>query len=734
MKTVRINCYKPFLPEDGTITHKATSYRLSKGIDFNEPSNIVLENLNDKVNKYAWEVQVDVPEEQVLYCIVKFTFSAVTPVGTKDIESDWSSIITISNKNNELYLSDSIIETPEVNVTVNEKDITISSGDFKMWNGMGLHTASSFLIKDTDNIDINSRLNDEDNLKSITIENNLEQGKIYLTKVKHHSSGNGVGNYGNNFIVNQDYESKLFAFQAPEDFVINRKFYYRIKLYLSNFKSYDLDIRNVDNHTVFKLENQTQLVKYFLVDTNSFSPMSRYNVYLRLNLEDGRSTEYEQVKELICLKNTLVPYIPSTYYPNSYNTYGPYPTNGIACMTTRELFDGCIVIPDSYTSTISLYKKNGDAIAIVKTIYQFERSTNVKYINIIQLPNRDILLDLVLYTEGRQSITKFMLFDYNPIKYEFKLLGEIERPEERYTTSITNSLVVNKQGKIYYIPSYLTDKKTEERQHLKLKELKITYNEDDTVKKFEILDTDLPVPITANPGLMIDRNDQVYFFGGSYVNRYNKKDKEEYWLLDNRKVFKVTDTKQFEEVATIPDDVPNEAYALQPFLRLDGEIVLFNATYSGTGVNFNKFTNFDPNTNKFTLYDVNGTITVPFRNNLVFRSGDIYRISSKEKDPQVVFTYNTNMSHGSDVSAEGITDLVVNDGEVIFTEDLYKYASITILGTGILKWVRPQGITELTSTTWIVTKDTKILEIDLRKAKYDSILVLDGAQLQITAR
>lgn len=731
MKTVRINCYKPFLPQDGTVTHKSTSYRVSKGLDFNNPKNIVLENLNDTKNLYRLEAEIDVPEEQVLYCMVKFTFSFVTPVGIKDIESDWSSIITISDKNNEITLSDSIIETPTVDIKIEEKDITITSNEFKMWNGVGIHKSSSFLIKDTDNSIVESRLDDEDNLTNIVLDNTLKEGRIYVGGVKHNTEGNGVGNYGIGFINNSNYEQSLFEFEAPEKFVLNRKFYYRIKLYISKFKSYDLEIRDKENNVLLSLTNQNQLVKYFKV-SDVFKPMGIYYLYIRLNLTDGRSTDFKFIKELECLNNTVTPYIPSTYYSNTYRNYGPYLTNGIACMTTRELYDGNIIIPDNNTSSISLYKKNGYNISMLKTILTFEKMTTVKYINILQLPNRDILIDILLFSKDRQYITKFILLDYDPIKYEFKVLGELERPDERYNTSVTNSLVVTKQSRVLYIPNYLTNKKSEDPQNLKLRELKLNYDEELNFKNFELIEKDLPLSIKFNPGLMIDRYDNIYFFGGSFTNRYDKKKNEEYWLLDNRDVYKISDTLQFEKVARIPDEIPKEVYAFQPFLRLDGEIVLFNAVHSGTGLNYNKFTNFNPVTNEFVIYDVNGTIDVPIRNNLLFRSGDIYRITSKEKDPQQILTYNTNLVANGDISVEDNTlDLVVNDGEVIFTEDVYKYNSININGTGVLRWVRPQGITDITSSTYIVTKNTNILESDFKKSKYDTVLILDGVNLKI---
>ena len=298
---------------------------------------------------------------------------------------------------------------------------------------------------------------------------------------------------------------------------------------------------------------------------------------------------------------------------------------------------------------------------------------------------------------------------------------------------MSNSLVITKDGNAWYIPAYQTNKKDDNRQELKLRR----FNTTALINDKEIT---LPFKARYNVGMFIDHNNNVYIHSGSIINKYSTEsgDRTEVWERSNNKIYLFnTNSESFTEYAEFPSEVPENVYCLHAFLRHDDKVVFFNACHSGSGMSFNKFINLNLTDKTFELIDYNGTINVPMRSQLKLIGGDIIRITSKIKDPQNVLVYRSNSRDALDIPdftelAAESTDLIVTDGEVVAIEDIYKFKSIDIQGTGIVKWYRPQGVTILTSKTYICDKDNMFTATSFNAREYDSVLILDGNQLRLT--
>lgn len=733
LKQIKITVDQPILPAGKDITHVGTSYEIGRAMDFTVPSNVIEKVENDKVNLTTKYFELDIDYDDVIYVRCKYHFD----IAGVPHESNWSRVVPVNSLQTGIKLSSSIVKTPSVNISEEEDMINITTSDFGMYTGPGTHLSTDYLITDTDGEEVFKRDNDFNNLTHIYIRDSLEYGKIYVVAARHTNSTNNTSNYGKQLLLNYSPDSELYSFDAPEDFVKNRKFYYRIKLWVGKFKSYDLEVRNSNTgDVVVSRLAHTKTIDYLPLTESALEVYNFYDIYLRINFQDGTKTEYKKVFTSSLLENKIYHYDPTVKYCDKYDIGKTKNTEGITCSILRETFDNKFIGVDFKTNSLNIFKLTSDnELFAISEAYKFDRNLDIDYINIIQLPNHDVLVDVVMYTEKRQAKTMFLLFEYDPIKLQLILLKQKIRVDERYTTSVSNSLVVTNAGEIYYIPSYLTNGKNDTRIWLKLRKLE--------TPSLEITDINMPYDVKYFANVILDRNDNVYVFGGSYTNYYNANTDDlhtETWEVNEKEVYRLDKTNNtFELWTQLPAYYPDSMYCIQPIRRKDGLNILFNAVWSGDALEHDKFITFEPISKTFNELDINGQVRVPVRSAMLFNIGDVYRYTSKVQDPQACLIYNSNTNlpenipDFTDIEKENI-ELTVGDGVVVTIEDIYKYSRITINGTGLLKWYRPQGITVLNSKTLIVNKDTIIAQNTLANRAYEQILVLDGCELRINTQ
>lgn len=855
MITCRLHCQKPILPNDGIITHENTTYQIGTSIFLDNEENVILEKTSsNEKEKYEIDVDIDVEDDVILYARTKLVFNKNDGVVPEVINTGWSRVITLSPNIKKLSSSDVIVNTPSVTVKKNINNIYITASDFSLYGGTEKQFSSSYTITNTDNEIVVQRLNDEDNLKSILLDTELATGKIYKANVKHHTETT-KGIDGSSFISTYNNLDTLISLESNEPFILNRKWYYRVKIFTNNYKNYDLEIRDYDGKILDTFIGVTELVNFILPTKDKYKQNEIYSVYLKINLMDGKSIDYQKVYSMVCNNNSIINYDFNITYDNKFKLLSDRDTNGISCSIERETYDGKIIGFDRNTNTLCLLQNNSIRQKIID-FYSFGKDEMVNYINILQLPNYDILVDVVVYV-SKIPVTKFILFEYNSIKNQIKYVTEISRSKEKLNTAVNNSLVVTSDNRIYYIPAryYSNDSLTEETK-LPLCELVLdiehnpsytktyfittdtenikgkiytledelaTYKElTELVKKYvaaynnnvdsvqnnklfsninnkvtyefmvgelerinvleenNIIDTDdklnrdrilkkcgiikieetvdkkdvttlsikeyeLPFFSKYNTSLFVDMYSNIYIYGGSYINYGNGEgDNEEYWKRDNNDIYlyDVINNK-FSIFTTFPSTIPNTLYSLHAFLRADNKIAFFNACHSGESKNYSKFiildvlpeqNNIVPN--RWNIVDMNGELTIPFRSSVIYHNGVIERVSNTIQEYQKVLRYSPYDKNLPNFELEQniVTDLIVNTGEVITIEDIYRYKKITILGDGVLRWVRPQGITELYSTDWIIDVDTIISQEQFKDKHCESILLLDGVQLKILSR
>lgn len=729
LRQIKIVVDEPILPESQNIEHTSTSFVIGNKPDLNKDENIIEKKEKVTDNKLVCYFDVDIDYDTIVFVKCKYHFT----MDGEEVESDWSRVVPVNSLQTGIKLSSSIVKTPSVSIEEEHGLIYIKTSDFRMFSGPGAHHSTDFKITDTDGFSVFSRENDQDNLTSIYIKDQLEDGKIFAVQARHTNSTNNTSYFGKTLFSNYSPDLNLFSFDAPEDFVINRRFYYRIKIWVNKFESYDLELRNDKGEVIMSVEKDKKTTSYLMLTHEKLVLFQTYHIFVRINFTDGTSTDFKNVMTSALLDNIVNNYDPDIMYADKYRIGKPRNTKGITCATFRETFDGRVVGVDYVTNALYLFKIDGVNLVPMNLLYEFDKSLDIDYVNIVQLADQNILVDIVIYNKHRQALTTFLLFEYDPIKLTFTLLKQKDRKDEKYTTSVSNSLLVTNNNEIYYIPSYLTNGKNDERIWLKLRKVDPT-----------TLDiTDIPLPYEAKyfANVIQDHLGNVYVFGGSQFNEYDTDEEGrnvEVWKNHCKEVYALNkETNTFDLWSALPDNYPEDVYCLQPILRIDGKNILFNGCWSGKGLQYNKFITFDAYRKTFNDIDINGKVEVPVRSNIIYRNGDIIRLTAKTTDEQSVLIYNANSNPDDeipdfdDIDKETL-ELVVQNGEVVNIEDIYKYTKIDIRGSGILKWYRPQGITELTSKDLIVLKNTKVTQASLNAKGYRSILVLDGVDFQIT--
>ena len=771
-RKIEITADKVILPPGQNVRHVSTSYQISTDLKFAD-KDIIHQRLKDTKNLYNYIIELDINSINVYYVRVRYHYNINGT--TKD--GSWTRAVLLDQLPGTTHMSAYIVSTPKVftqyEPSLNQLDITTSK--FNMFSGVALHTASDFKITDSDNSVVFSRAQDQDNLVSLQVTDKINPGKLYNVQVAHIDDLGNSSFFGRNLLFNYSRTSKLYTFEVAESLVIDRKLYFKLNIFTPLFKSYDLEIRDLKGDVYIKAHDENKWAK----DTISYLDLSdptifekdkkfevtkEYYIFIKLHFTNNTETAFEEVYRSRMEFNKLTSYKPLIKYTNRRIKANDLMTDGIACSLTRELFDNKIVNTLFKGNKLGIYTNDPGKHTKIKDLFDFDTikvgigfeehdSLKVDYINIWQLPTHDILIDVCLFNGTHDSRTVFFIFEYDPFRMCFsKDFIILPRPREKYNTSPSSSLTVLTNNDVYYVPSYLKKMTDDTRDDLVM--YKWNVKEDFFTKQnqnggttgnmeyadylYDLKATEIKLPFSAkaNVSVVSDKDDNIYVFGGSINPRFTTDTNEEYWNRDNNHIYKLNKTDNtWSKVVEFPNTWSKNIYAMQGILRVTGEIAIFNSSVAGPDMPTQDIMVFNPSKGTLTKVDADHSWNIPFRSNIVYANGNVERISNREKDPQkaVIYVANTQPADSVDVDGEIIESdtLIVEDGEIVNIEDIYKYKKYDIRGTGILRWVRPQGITDLDSKCLIITQNKVASHTIFGPDDYQSILVLDNTEVII---
>jgi len=190
---IHIKIDAPVIPAGAGFKHKSTSWQVSKTRDFN--GDLLVDVKDDEVNLLEYHVLKKIDPDSVVFSRVKIKFD-------DGKETEWSRIITLSENQKGFKLSNTLVVTPEVKINFNNLDtpvkgLSLSTNEFNLYAGVGQHKSTTWTIKNILGIKKWERTEDEDNLLSIDIPDDLlSVNEVYVATATHNTDTNSQSNPG----------------------------------------------------------------------------------------------------------------------------------------------------------------------------------------------------------------------------------------------------------------------------------------------------------------------------------------------------------------------------------------------------------------------------------------------------------------------------------------------------------------------------------------------------------
>ena len=770
---IKVSIDRPIPTDGGELEHVSTSWQLSRIPDFNIREEFIAESLEDTVNLLEYRPSLELEENVSVYARVKYHFN-------NGSESNWIKIIPINTNQRGIKMSGTVIATPKVSVEfkyngINFSNLKITSSRYILYSGAGNHVSTDWYIKDINGKVLWSRLGDEKYLYEIVVDSSyVEPNKVYIIEAVYNTDVNVSSLTGKAILNTNINKNNLFRLEMLGDLVPNRDTYFKLWVYTRLHETADLVIK--DNNGVTVAEATDLMGNELMINSGDLIPYHKYTILSRLKLNDGGYTAYVKVGDYICKENNIISINPLHNYLEKYNFTQEIQTKGPVVFTTTQLYNNSILTVKHNDNSIYLQSlcdgKLRDMGAVL-TIDDFKSIMDKSYVNIIPLSDGKILLDynairkvdiysdyvsdtirdnmlannidryeydgliIVNNHDENENIDvlvhrpRFALYEFNPLTNRLNLLKTLTRDDEKYGTSITNSVVQTDTNTIWYTPAFAVDNVDSETEvNIRIKKLDL---ETLTITEYKYL----PVVTKAYPTLF-KMNGDVYFTAGS--NEPTVVNHVDSWLRSNDKIYKMG-TSGWIQVGELNSDIPVEMYALAAYIRKAGKVILFNNVTDGAAVGDQRTVTIDTDLNSY-ISDNDMGDGMLYRNAIQLQNGDFIRISTRTEDPQLVYTYISDTMTSDNLTENDtidiILDLVVPVGNMIQVEDLYRYESVTIEGdseenTGELRWLDGDNEYIFHYDDLIVTREMTI-EQDLyldNIREYNTITILEDASLEV---
>lgn len=676
MKRLRIKVDKPNTPAELNLSHTATSYRISKHPNVHETSNIIFESLEDMANLYEIIVDLDLKESDTVYYTTQYHYQDAS--GTL-FTSDWSLPTLVRPERNGLTLPNTIIKTPKVTLDYSEEEVvSIGSNSMSLFTGIGRHNKTTWVVKDSDGVIVYQRPDDTDNLTSLLPEWKPEAGKAYLIEAIHSTDTNAESNQGRSVFLNYSNATDLYDFELITTFYVGTNVWHRLKIYVPNFKNYDVEIRKPTGEVVAKLEESSVLVYY--INTNGFEYNAPYQWYVRVRFNDDSVTDWVLAHEGIAYNRDEDSDMDSeedrTYLKQiidgpSWNITST--TNQLSNINTFEITNKEFFwIEDN---KIVLYKLDSNRITKVKDLFVlstqngFDAKDNVDnvvlpYASFIKVDEFDfICMYKVLNNNDHYGATRFLRFIYNPVVKNVTLQNSLEIKDIDTGFGVSNGYarLSSVTTPIFWFvfeqdPSIKPTKEGIIILRLEVTEKELNYGYY-LAKKSGIYHC---------AKLFVNKNKKLCLIAGTSTYKTNIETSEQIYQRNSNKVLLLDTSKMrnikagnynsiaesfdtTRELANIPTDKsPYTIFNLHPIKLKSGDILLFNNSEMGDNLGNQDLLVYASESNGFLLEEYNKGLAVPFRNTIEMRNWDIIRVSSNIEGEQICYTYLSTNNQSSD--------------------------------------------------------------------------------------
>lgn len=698
MKRLRIKVDKPRTPSELNLTHISTSYRISKHPNVHDVNNIVFESLEDQANLYELIIDLDLKSSDTVYYTTMYHYQ---DANNTLFSSDWSLPTLVRPERNGLVLPNTIIKTPKVTHDYTEEEVfSIGSNSMSLFTGVGKHNKTTWIIKDSDGTIVYNRPDDKDNLTTLFPEWKPEDGKAYTIEAIHSTDTNSESNQGRSIFLNYSKAVDLFDFELISTFYVNVNVWHRLKLYVPNFKNYDVEIRKPNGEIAAKLTESDVLVYY--INTYDFEYNKPYQWWVRVRFTDDSVTEWVMAYEGIAYDKDEDSDTDSeedrTYLKQI--TDGPSwnitaTTNQLSNINTFEIASKEFFWIEN--NKIVLYKLDSNTIVKVKDLYSlniqngFEAKDYVEnailpYATFIKVDEFDfICMYKVLNNNDHFGATRFIRFTYNPIAKTVEEIGMLEVKDEDTGYGLSNGYarLSSVTTPIFW---FIYD------QDPSIKPMK----EGIMILKLEVTEKEMNATtllakrtgIYHGARLFVNKSRKLCMVAGTSTYTTNIDTSEQIYRRDSNKILQLDTARMMtmkdgnyktapgtfnvsRELATLPiDKSPYTAYQFHPVKLKSGDILLFNNSESGEEMTNQNLLVYVSSSNGFQLEEYNTNMKVPFRNTIEMKNWDIIRVSSNIEGGQVAYTYlstnhNAEEEYTSTASASYPTKLTFKSDNTV---------------------------------------------------------------------
>lgn len=307
-----------------TIEHIGTEFLGSKEIYFKDTSKLLInetirkdtQNVDDPeypktITKLITKVNID--KDQHLYVKTRLIFK----INGNEVKGDYSRVSVISGYQKGFTVSDSIVNTPLVEVEL-ENGLKLSTKDMSAFIGSNEHKDTTWEIRTSNGELKYSRKNDIDNKTVIKPNFELTKNKMYIAEVVHNNLVNVKSNIGRKLFLDKlggksismsssDINSKdlldTYSFSLETPFMYKTDVYYKVKIHIPYFRFYEIEIREADHTTVRKrLGSLNKYINFF--NTSDLELNKLYTIYGRLHRVDGTADKNHDDGQITSLEAT----------------------------------------------------------------------------------------------------------------------------------------------------------------------------------------------------------------------------------------------------------------------------------------------------------------------------------------------------------------------------------------------------------------------------------------------
>ena len=676
MKSIRIKVDVPNIPSELNLKHIATSYKISKDPNMLDDTKVIFEVNEDTINLYEVIVDANILANETVYVSTRYHYIDGNFV---NYPSKWSLPYPINPNRHGITYPDTILYTPKVEHEIDEDGVlTVHTNRMSIFTGIGEHESTSYVFENSDGYPVYVRKDDKDNKTDLLPNVEFEKGKAYVLKASHVTTGNNESNYGKDIYINGIVESGLYEFEVFTPFYVNTNVWHRLKIYVPNFKNYDLEIRRPNGEVVKTLYNCNVLVHY--INTFGFGYNNMYEWWVRVRFTDDSVTDYKKEFEGIALKkeggddeDEDIAFLGKISDGPSFDVDSE--TNRNTSINSYEF--NSKEFPYVIDNKIVLLKWENTSIVKVKDLLDLKTLNGtdvtddkheliIPYASFIKHKDFSLLIHYrVQNNNGNFGGSVFLYCDYNPLTKELEILDNKFVRDDTNRCGIANTIVKIRTNLYYGV--YETDPTLQPiREGIWLLRIELT---DDSIN--------LKTYIAKKKGrysfarLFVNKNKDVFLVGGSQnIGKTAKvyiENSELKYVRDNNDVLRIDLNKIQEDkngladmlpdtfdctrpLLSVPSDMsPYEVYDYAPVSLASGEILLFNNCDGGRYKDSQNLLIYNSVSGLFRLEEYDLKMKVPFRNIVRFSNWDILRISSNVESEQLTYVYLSVQNNPDDV-------------------------------------------------------------------------------------